>query len=224
MNNVLAYKNKKIIPDKLFKYGFKDCNNSYNYSTDIYNGEFRLSIEINKKNSEVTTELREKTTDEIYTLHLLPDAEGNFVGKIREEYENILEDIKNKCFETGAFEWEYSYKVIDYCKHKYHDEIEYLWAKFPRNGVCRRQDNKKWYLAILSVSADKLGFKTNEIYEVLDLRAHVEEIPQMLKKENYYPAYHMNKKSWITVILDGSVNIEDIYKLIDTSYQLANKK
>ena len=34
----------------------------------------------------------------------------------------------------------------------------------------------------------------------------------------------MNKKHWITIILDGSVNIEEIYNLIDISYNLSLKK
>ena len=38
------------------------------------------------------------------------------------------------------------------------------------------------------------------------------------------PAYHMNKTRWITVILDGSVSTREIYRLIDTSYELADAK
>jgi len=224
MNTINIFKNKRIIPAKLTKYGFKKFKDTFSYETDIYNGEFTLKITIQADDLTTYTELKEKATGEEYTLHLVEDAQGEFVGQIKEKYKEVLDDIKSKCFETGIFEWNYSYRVIDYCKKKYKDEMEYLWEKFPRNGVCRRKDNKKWYLAILSVKAEKLGYKTDEIYEVLDLRAPVNEIPQMIKQRNIYPAYHMNKKSWITIILDGSVNIEEIYKKIDTSYELALKK
>lgn len=37
------------------------------------------------------------------------------------------------------------------------------------------------------------------------------------------PAYHMNKKYWISVILDGSVPEETIFGLIDESYALCGK-
>ena len=47
------------------------------------------------------------------------------------------------------------------------------------------------------------------------------ELPGLLKKPGYLPAYHMNKKSWVTVILDGTVPLTEIKKLLDKSYTLA---
>ena len=38
------------------------------------------------------------------------------------------------------------------------------------------------------------------------------------------PAWHMNKKHWISVILNGTVPFELISALIDNSYELTNKK
>lgn len=34
----------------------------------------------------------------------------------------------------------------------------------------------------------------------------------------------MNKQNWITIILDGSMDIEEIFEYIDKSYILAAKK
>jgi len=38
------------------------------------------------------------------------------------------------------------------------------------------------------------------------------------------PGYHMNKKHWNTVTIDGSVPEEDIISMIDDSYNLVSKK
>ena len=38
------------------------------------------------------------------------------------------------------------------------------------------------------------------------------------------PGWHMNKRHWITVLLDGSMNDEDIRMLIADSYQLTKAK
>ena len=38
------------------------------------------------------------------------------------------------------------------------------------------------------------------------------------------PGYHMNKKHWNTIILDGTVPSRLIYELIDHSYELVNAK
>ena len=64
--------------------------------------------------------------------------------------------------------------------------------------------------------------KTSSV-EIIDLRASKEDVPELIKQDNIYPGWHMNKKSWITIILDGSMNTEEIVKYIDESYNLAKK-
>ncbi len=214
--------NKKFNFEKIKKFGFKKNKNEYIYSADILNGEFVLNIKINIK-GELCSKLYEKESGELYTLHLT-DAEGNFVGEIRKEYFKILENISENCCENAIFKSEYTYKVINYLKEKYGDEPEYLWEKFPDNAVARRKDNSKWYLAILTVRRDKLGFETTEKAEVLDIRALPEEVPNLIKQDNIFSGYHMNKKTWISIILDGSMSFNNICKFIDNSYELAGLK
>jgi len=38
------------------------------------------------------------------------------------------------------------------------------------------------------------------------------------------PGYHMNKKHWNTVLVDGEIPDEEIFKLIDHSYELVFNK
>ncbi|MDE5604736.1 MAG: MmcQ/YjbR family DNA-binding protein [Eubacterium sp.] len=160
--------------------------------------------------------------NEPYTLHLASGAVGEFVGTIRAEYENILTDIADKCFEPDVFKTDIAKEIIAYVRNTYGDELEYLWKKFPDNAVVRRSDNKKWYAAILTVSRSKLGFESDEIVEVIDLRMKPEEV-EKIDKVKILPGYHMNKKHWITVVLDGSVSLDEIFTLIDESYVLAKK-
>ncbi len=209
------FKDKKANISKLDKYGFVDGI----YTTEIVDGEFVLNVKINSNNT-VSTVLTEKDSNEIYTLHLVDYVQGKFVGRVKEEYEQVLSDIAEKCFENNIFKFEYSKLVINYAKEKYNDDVEYLWKKFPDNAVCRRKDNKKWYFAILTVGKDKLGFKSKEKVEVIDLRASTEEIEKIVDNKKYFNGYHMNKKHWLTIILDGSVPIDEIYERIDISYNL----
>lgn len=49
----------------------------------------------------------------------------------------------------------------------------------------------------------------------------------MKRKEEYdsvLPGYHMNKKYWITVLVDGSIPDSNIYHWIDESYNLVVSK
>lgn len=215
------FKNKRYNTKKLAEYGFKLSKRGYLYKTELLDGQFVLNVNIDNDGN-LSTETIEKDTGDLYTLHLTY-SEGSFVGQIRDEYNSVLKDIAENCYEMEIFKYEYSYKVIDYIKAKYNDDVEYLWEKFPDNAIARRKDNKKWYLAILTVGKDKLGFDSKENVEVIDLRAKSEEIQSMIKDSSIYPGYHMNKKHWISIILDGSVNLEEIYKRIDESYVLAKK-
>jgi len=66
-------------------------------------------------------------------------------------------------------------------------------------------------------------FKTNYTKEVVDYNLHnsPEEIEKLIDNKRYFPAYHMNKKHWCTICLDGTVELKEIYELIDISYELA---
>ena len=47
-----------------------------------------------------------------------------------------------------------------------------------------------------------------------------EKVEKIVDHKKYYPGWHMNKKYWYTIILDGSISLKDIYKCIDESYQM----
>jgi len=218
---MINFENKKFNKNKLLSFGFQKKIDKYYYSREIFNNEFILNVQID--NNTLKTELIEKSTNDIYTLHLVEGIEGDFVGKIKEEYQKVLKEIEDNCFDTDVFKSEYTKKVIDYAKEKYQDEPEYLWEKFPNNAIFRRKDNKKWYAAILSVKENRLIPTGSEnIIEVIDLRGN--NVSEMIKEQNIYAGYHMNKKNWFSIILDGSVEIKKIYNMIDISYELAKKR
>ena len=51
-----------------------------------------------------------------------------------------------------------------------------------------------------------------------DLAMHLLEFYKAVR-----PGYHMNKRHWNTIILDGSVPDDEIFALIDDSYELVVK-
>ena len=64
-----------------------------------------------------------------------------------------------------------------------------------------------------------------EKVEVINLKLSEEKISQLLNKKGFYKAYHMNKKKWITIILDNTIEDEEIIAYIKESYNLTcNKK
>lgn len=45
----------------------------------------------------------------------------------------------------------------------------------------------------------------------------------LVHENGFYPAYHMNKNSWITIALDGKADEEKIKWLLDMSFEKASK-
>ncbi|MDO5561736.1 MAG: MmcQ/YjbR family DNA-binding protein [bacterium] len=123
-----------------------------------------------------------------------------------------------------VFKSELAQQIIEYVKKKYNGELEFLWKKFPRNAIWRNQRNRKWYGALLVVEKKKIGINEEGEIEIIDLLAQPEKIEKLIDGEKYLTGYHMNKKHWLTIKLDGSVNLKKICDFIDQSYQLTAKK
>ena len=213
-------KDKKIDLKRLEKFGFKLINKSYCYHTSLLKNQFKMSVKISLDNS-IFTEIIDTETNEPYVLHLLEMKRSGYSEKVYKVYSQILEKIQKECFEDEIFKANYTKEIVAYIKNKYRDELEFLWEKSPKNAVVRRKSSKKWYAVILTVSKRKLNLDSDEIIEVINLHNRVEEIEKLIDNKKYFPAYHMNKKHWCTICLDGTVELEKIYKLIDISYELA---
>ncbi len=215
-------KNKTIDYDKLLKYGFAKENKIYLYKTKIYDEQFEMSVIV--ENNKMTSKLFDLTNEDEYILVDIKDTAGEFVGKVREEYEKELQNIITKCTIKNIFNSEQAKEVIKYVKEKYNDDLEYLWNKFPENAVWRNKINNKWYGALLVISERKLKIESDEIVNIIDLRYQKDKIKDIIDNEKIFEGYHMNKDNWITIRLDGSIKTEKIFELIDNSYNISLTK
>ena len=214
---------KKCVFDysKLVSYGFKEENNIYYYEKYIIDNNYKICIKIENNN------IKGKIYDLIFNdeyLNLNVDSNLSFNNKIKEEYVKLLKDIKVKCTKESLFVFKQSNEITNYIKRKYKVNPEFLWKKSPDNGVFRNKNNKKWFGIILNVSKDKLDskYKQEEI-EVINLKLDEAMIKELINIDGFYKAYHMNKKSWISIILNNTLDNEIIYSLIDQSYNNVNK-
>ena len=219
----MTFKNKSANAEKLIKYGFVQTDGKYVYQKAIVDGQFRLTITVSA-NGEIETELFDVMSEDTYTLHLVESAVGAYVGRVRAEHEQVLHDVEQCCFDRDVFKQDFTREIIEYARKKYGDEVEYLWDNYPDAAIIRRQDNKKWYVLLMTVLPKRLGLEGDEPIEIVDLRFDLDQLPNKIDGERYFAGYHMNKKHWITILLDGSVPLAETLEYIDKSYALANKK
>lgn len=215
-------KDKLIDYDKLLKYGFIQENGTYLYKTKLHNGEFELEVTV--ENNKMTSKVIDLMNEDEYILVDIKDSTGEFVGNLRKEYEEELQNIIEKCTVPNIFKSKQAKEIIKYVKEKYNGELEYLWKKFPENAIWRNKRNNKWYGLLLVISERKLGLESDKIIEIIDLRYSKDNIKEIIDNNKIFPGYHMNKESWITIRLNGDMNTKKILELIDNSYKLSLAK
>lgn len=222
LNIAGIFKNKVPNISRLLAFGFVQVDQEYIHSYRILNNQFQMNVKVTTTGI-ASVNVWDNDTQEEYILINLPMAVGSFVGSVIQACEEKLKIIADNCFDPTIFKSEQAKQIIAYVNETYQDHLEFLWEKFSQNAVLRRKDSRKWYAAILTVGKTKLGLEGNDLIEVIDLHALPSEIERLLDGKKYFPGYHMNKKHWYTICLDGSVPTQEICKRIDASYLLAKK-
>ena len=215
---------KKYIPDfkKLIKFGFKKNQTSYFYEEYFKNNEFKAIIEISKKGVITGKVFDIETNDEFLPLNITAQ-QGAFVGEIREEYREILIRIRDNCFSKNYFVFPQSNRITNLIIQKYGDYPDFMWEKFDDSGVFKNNSSNKWYGIIMNINYSKLGLNNKNSVEVINVKLDKEEIQELLKQDGFYPAWHMNKKYWISITLDETVPDDKIMDLIAESYSYTIK-
>lgn len=215
---------KQFNPSRACAFGFKKQAAGWRYETHLPCGAFNLVVSVSPKGS-LQTELTDLRTGSVYVLHRVAAASGKFVGRVKEEYRTVLEQIAQVCFERKVFKSAAANRLIAYAGEQYGSEPEFLWRNFPDYAVLRRRDNAKWYAALLVIPAVKLGLPGEETVEVLDIRVAPQNMTKLLDGRTMFPGYHMNKKHWLAVCLSAAgVDFEQVKSLLADSYALAGKK
>ena len=97
-------------------------------------------------------------------------------------------------------------------------------GEIPRLCCYPGRDNQKWFAGIFTIKGDQLGQDTNEPMDVVNLKCEPDLIPNLIHENEIYPAYHMNKRHWISVDIERYDDLEKLKMMVDMSYQLVGKK
>lgn len=207
---------------RLIEYGFQKVDENYIYTKPFLENQFEAVITVSKEGT-VVGKVIDRETGEIYSLLRNEKVQGSFIGQVREEYQAILIDIFASCTIKTLFLFEQTNRMVQYLLQKYQSNPEFLWKDTPNCCVFRNQKTKKWYGIIMNLDYSKIEESRSEMIEVINVKVNRESVPTLIEKPGIYQAYHMNKKYWITIVLDDTVKDEEIYELLDVSYNLVDK-
>ena len=110
-------------------------------------------------------------------------------------------------------------KLEAFIMETYSAEADFPWLKYPDYEVFRHRSNQKWFALLMDVPMNKLGLQGEKPLDVVNFKCDPILVGSLREEPGFFPAYHMNKDSWITVALDGSVQDDKIKMLLDISYQ-----
>lgn len=110
-----------------------------------------------------------------------------------------------------------------HCLTTYNTTPDYPFDEDFETAVLRHSNNRKWYAIVMRVSRRKFGFESDEIIDVVNLKLPLEMFGSFGPADGVYPAYHMNKLHWISVLLPD-VSDDLIEFLVNTSYEATKDK
>ena len=225
--------------DKLLAFGFAEAGGNLMLKKEIADGQFYAEIKLSEKT--LSADVFETATNEKYVLFNVASAQGAFVGQIRSEVQEVIEDIRSKCFINQDIKEKY----VDFLHSYFHTFGDNPWvdagAKMkcaPANGrvkgsseasldrtydtnIVYRCPNNKWFALIMQIKFKNLGFESDEPVWAVNLKA--ENVEAITDKKSIFPAYHMNKKYWITVLLTAVTDFEKLCELTKKSFALVQK-
>ncbi len=207
------FKKYKVKYETLLSYGFILKDSVYVYRKKIVEDTFEISLFISQDKG---------ISYEVWDLDFNEKCFSINTSKIIESAcISVLEDIKKNCFSKEDYYGLQANRLNDYIKNQYKIFPEFLWEKYPDYGVYRNTSNQKWFAMILNIDYSVLDKNKHGFIEVMNLKAKNPE--SIINNKNIYPAYHMNKKNWISVVLDESLDDKFIITLLDNSFECIEK-
>ena len=219
---VLKTPKASFVASKLiaFAFEFDSQTSTYLYKSKAsdFNFEFRILI----KDGEYSTKVYDLDSECEYLLHKSHQAQGEFVGRVREYLSNLENKIIKQCALDPMFNTLQATKIIERVQEKYHVKAEFLFGEDEPTAVFRKvvKEKPKWFAFISRCNRKTVTGTGEGKIEILNLRLEASDVDTLITHEHIHRGYHMNKKYWLTIELDTTVDTDMIYALLDKSYQL----
>lgn len=225
------FKRKTLSSQKLLDFGFTKTKSGYCYDKEIMAGDFQAQIEVSNS-GQVVGRLIDKDLDEEYTAIHVESQTGSYLGQVREAYGAVLREIAEACFEETPFDLPQTNRLANHLKEKFGDDFDHPFVKYPKYASFRHPANNKWYALVFPLKLDKLDSETKPLAksdlereaEVINIKIDKRNLDQLLKKPGIYPSYHMNKQSWVSLVMDDCLSDQDVFDLVETSRALVGPK
>lgn len=216
-----VFKRRTILFDKLESFGFIRQNNSYIYKRKIYDG--MIASVVISFDGTVSGDVFDEELNESYVNFRLDTAVGAFVTGVKNAYLALLEEIAEAVTEQKTYANDQTNRIGAFIEQTYFVKPEFLWQRFPHFGVYRNADSKKWFAIIMDIGRGKIFAGDDGEIEVMNLKLDG-KAEEYVKMGAAHPSYHMNHKSWVTVVFEDGVSDQTIKEMIAISFENTKKR
>lgn len=218
-----VFSRKRWIESKMLAYGFHKANKTYILEKPFLDGDFKTVLSVTPKGQVTGKVIDTITQDEYYQLRQ-ETATGPYVNRVRSAYRSLLTDIADSCCSDVLFASSQANRLTQAILDHFQVKPDFPWehsSRYQSYGAFRHTSNRKWFALIMNVKREVLDRDGNtSLIDILNVKIPPAQGDKLRQIPGIYPAYHMNHKTWISVVLDETLADEKIGELINTSYQL----
>ena len=214
---------KRWVLEKMCAFGFRPVEDGYVLERSFLDGDFKAVLSMTEKGAVTGRVIDAISQDDYYQLRQ-KNATGAYVNTVRAAYAQLLEEIAAACCQDVLFASDQANRLTRCILERFQVEPDFPWekeARYQAYGVFRHTSNRKWFALIMRVKRAVLDKDGNPaLVDVINLKITPEHGESLLQLPGVYPAYHMNHKTWISVVLDDTQTDEAIMAWIEGSYRL----
>ena len=209
------FSNYSIDEKTLREYGFRADGGTLIYTQDLPQEHLRIIITCDRS---LTGKIMDLDFGGEY-VNFRMDTSAGYSAGIRQKFEDLLLDIRDKCCTNQHFQSEQARRISKFIYETFDVMPEFLWPSIPTYAAFRRKKGGKWFAVIGSVARGKVDSRSHsgEAVEVINVKVSGDGIQTLLARDGIYPAFHMNKKCWVSIILDETLTDAEIQRMVRDS-------
>lgn len=218
-----VFARKRWVREKMLAFGFRQVGDDYVWERSFFDGAFEAILTVQQK-GEVAGKVRDAITHDDYYQLRQKNATGAYVNTVRAAYGKLLDEVAAACCEDVLFASDQANRLSASILERFQVQPDFPWeheARYQAYGTFRHASNRKWFALIVHVKRAVLDKDGNPaMVDVINIKIEPEQGAALHELPGVYPAYHMNHKTWISVVLDDTQTDAAIMEWIAESYRL----
>lgn len=200
----------------LLKYGFIKQSSGYVYIQPLHQEEYHCQIQV--FDYEIAVDVYDTYDNEHFLPFYVKHSQSAYVAEMKAEIDQLITEILSVCF----VKCDIKQQLISFAQDMYHTIPVYPWDNL--SHCVLKTAEQKWYAIFMNIPYKTLGINKQGIIDIVNVKASPKLVEQLIDHHCYFPAYHMNKKYWLTVVLDRETDFEKAKELLEQSYESVTEK